>query len=99
MPSFLMLISQIYKFQCLGRKICRSRQDSNLRGQCPSDFESDALTTRPSQHVNQLKFLLCLEATRLNTELQHVDNQLTNECNYYIIMPSISSIAMDYSCE
>ena len=25
----------------------RSRQDSNLRGQSPSDFESDALTTRP----------------------------------------------------
>ena len=28
-------------------KNLRSRQDSNLRGHSPSDFESDALTTRP----------------------------------------------------
>ena len=28
-------------------KIFRSRQDSNLRGETPLDFESNALTTRP----------------------------------------------------
>ena len=30
-----------------GKRILRSRQDSNLRGQSPMDFESIALTTRP----------------------------------------------------
>ena len=29
------------------KKVIRSRQDSNLRGQSPIDFESIALTTRP----------------------------------------------------
>ena len=28
-------------------KIFRSRQDSNLRGETPLDFKSNALTTRP----------------------------------------------------
>ena len=33
------------------RKKCRSRQDSNLRSQRESDFESDALTTRPQLQI------------------------------------------------
>jgi hypothetical protein len=36
----------------------RSLQDLNLRGQCPSDFKSDALTTRPNeQYFRILHFL------------------------------------------
>ena len=30
------------------KKIGRTEQDSNLRGQSPLDFESNALTSRPS---------------------------------------------------
>ena len=32
------------------KKLFRSRQDSNLRGETPFDFESNALTTRPRLH-------------------------------------------------
>ena len=31
------------------KKNIRCEQGSNLRGQCPLDFKSNALTTRPSQ--------------------------------------------------
>ena len=34
-------------YAMIKKKTYRSRQDSNLRGETPSDFESDALTTRP----------------------------------------------------
>ena len=38
------------------KSICdRCEQDSNLRGKIPLDFESNALTTRPSQqHVTKM---------------------------------------------
>ena len=38
-----MLEAIIYK----QTKLFRRRQGSNLRGQCPLDFKSNALTTRP----------------------------------------------------
>ncbi len=34
-------------WRSVGQKMFRSRQDSNLRSQRESDFQSDALTTRP----------------------------------------------------
>ena len=34
----------------------RCEQGSNLRGHCPSDFKSDALTTRPSQLCTEKKW-------------------------------------------
>ena len=41
----------VFLYSCRSRWACsskiRSQQDSNLRGKIPSDFESDALTTRP----------------------------------------------------
>ncbi len=36
-------------------KNIRSRQDSNLRGGTPLDFKSNALTTRPRLHVENIK--------------------------------------------
>ena len=41
MDGFILMESK------LNEKLYRSRQDSNLRGQSPIDFESIALTTRP----------------------------------------------------
>ena len=35
-------------------KLLRSRQDSNLRTQWVSDFESDALTTRPRLQLDEM---------------------------------------------
>ena len=35
------------------QKTFRSRQDSNLRGETPLDFKSNALTTRPRLHTLQ----------------------------------------------
>ena len=35
----------------LNKKVIRCRQDSNLRGETPLDFKSNALTTRPRQLV------------------------------------------------
>ncbi len=39
---------------CGGKKKKRTEQDSNLRGQSPLDFESNALTTRPSVLTSKL---------------------------------------------
>ena len=36
---------------CLSKIKKRCEQGSNLRGETPLDFKSNALTTRPSQHV------------------------------------------------
>ena len=36
------------------KKVVRCEQGSNLRGKIPLDFESNALTTRPSQHTKDL---------------------------------------------
>ena len=44
--------------------VYRSRQDSNLRGETPMDFQSIALTTRtrlPSQHAKAMDLKLCKE--------------------------------------
>ena len=38
----------------------RSEQGSNLRGETPLDFESNALTTRPSLHGESLRSFMCL---------------------------------------
>jgi hypothetical protein len=37
-------------------KVKRCEQGSNLRGETPLDFESNALTTRPSQHVRSYSY-------------------------------------------
>ena len=39
-------------------KIERCEQGSNLRGETPLDFESNALTTRPSQHIKLYNIML-----------------------------------------
>ena len=39
------------------KRILRSRQDSNLRGETPLDFKSNALTTRPRLLFRQISFL------------------------------------------
>ena len=36
----------------------RCRQDLNLRGETPLDFKSNALTTRPSQLLQNIKFFI-----------------------------------------
>ncbi len=36
------------------KKKIRCEQDSNLRGESPLDFKSNALTTRPSQHLQDV---------------------------------------------
>ena len=38
----------------------RCEQDSNLRGETPLDFESNALTTRPSQQIPPTIFFFLL---------------------------------------
>lgn len=43
--------SKIYK------KFFRCEQGSNLRGETPLDFKSNALTTRPSQQLRKSCFL------------------------------------------
>ena len=40
-----------YKIKRLQQKKVRCEQGSNLRGKFPLDFKSNALTTRPSQHM------------------------------------------------
>ena len=40
------------------KNILRSRQDSNLRGETPLDFKSNALTTRPRLHNSDKFFFL-----------------------------------------
>ena len=45
------------------KMIYRSRQDSNLRGETPLDFKSNALTTRPSQVLHAKG--VCGNITRL----------------------------------
>ena len=49
MDGFILMESK------LNEKLYRSRQDSNLRGQSPIDFESIALTTRPQLLVVESK--------------------------------------------
>ena len=52
MDGFILMESK------LNEKLYRSRQDSNLRGQSPIDFESIALTTRPRMLlINLVKFI------------------------------------------
>ena len=38
-------------------KYIRREQDSNLRGETPLDFKSNALTTRPSQRLLQIEVI------------------------------------------
>ena len=48
------------------KMIYRSRQDSNLRGETPLDFKSNALTTRPRllmRHSLKIIHLLKVEDT------------------------------------
>ena len=55
----------------------RSLQDLNLRGQCPSDFKSDALTTRPNeQYFRILHFL-----SQFNIYTLQKNHCLDNSCN------------------
>ena len=39
------------------KKYSRCEQDSNLRGETPLDFKSNALTTRPSQRLLQIEVI------------------------------------------
>ena len=45
--------------QCflLRKKVQKNEQDSNLRGETPLDFKSNALTTRPSQRLLQIEVI------------------------------------------
>ena len=55
----------------LTQKRSRCEQDSNLRGKIPLDFESNALTTRPSQLV-QLSWARYVQPRRFNVNhLKH----------------------------
>ena len=47
---FLVCLISLKKKERKKKKLFRSRQDSNLRGETPFDFESNALTTRPRLH-------------------------------------------------
>ena len=43
---------KMQKFEGLCSEVDRRRQDSNLRGQSPVDFESTSLTTRTHRRLN-----------------------------------------------
>ena len=58
------------------RKRKRTEQDSNLRGQSPLDFESNALTTRPS--VPQ--WVVCLEMFLIILPLDQHRDQCPEAC-------------------
>ncbi|KAL5971048.1 hypothetical protein TSMEX_001219 [Taenia solium] len=45
------------KVELGGERVARREQDSNLRGETPMDFESIALTTRPSRRGRVLTLL------------------------------------------
>ena len=47
-------------------KIVRCRQDSNLRGETPLDFKSNALTTRPRQLSWLLPIFSCNDLNELS---------------------------------
>ena len=63
------------------KKIIRSRQDSNLRGQSPSDFESDALTTRPRLLSYKLCHNIGIGSRYLNTTRQKESKHI------HLVMP------------
>ena len=47
MDLILKIIKNNFLVKLIVEKEFRGRQDSNLRGETPLDFESNALTTRP----------------------------------------------------
>ncbi|CAH3195370.1 unnamed protein product, partial [Porites evermanni] len=49
----------------------RCEQDSNLRGGTPLDFKSNALTTRPSQHLYVMNLTL--------NDLNHFEKEFTKQ--------------------
>ena len=85
LDSIIKYLSILIAVACLKkRKKERSRQDSNLRGNIPSDFESDALTTRPRLLLlmQRAQLLVLLKRKQMpnfevqNFKVQNVDNNV-----------------------
>ena len=61
-------------------KVIRSRQDSNLRGETPLDFKSNALTTRP-RLLSKLQWMLskkCMVEITIETTIENIQHQKKN---------------------
>ena len=57
MDLILEIIKNNFLVKLIVEKEFRGRQDSNLRGETPLDFESNALTTRPRPLCEKMSFI------------------------------------------